>query len=324
MVEPLGSALERYFKPDGRGKVMKASYYKNILNSKFLYYQLCNPEFTEYSLLTSRGAKMPRGDKEALLAFKIPILSLPEQKAIASVLSSLDDKIDLLHRQNKTLEAMAETLFRQWFVEEAEEDWEETELKRLCKVITKGTTPTSLDRSFVESGINFIKVNCIDKNGGYLLNKFNFIDEETHFSVLKRSILEESDILYSIAGTIGRAISVTKDILPANVNQALAIIRVDRNIINPLFVKYSLRDKDITFNLHSKIVHAVQPNLSLGEIGGTLLPVPDQKVLEKLNSVIVPIDSKIKSNKVQIRTIEKIRDTLLPKLMCGDARIGIN
>ena len=290
------------------------------------------PNFLLYNLIAQKeellsqseiGATRKAITKGMIEKFQISLPPLPDQKAIASVLSSLDDKIDLLHRQNKTLEEMAETLFRQWFVEEAEEDWEETELKSLCKVITKGTTPTSLNRSFVESGINFIKVNCIDENGSYLLNKFNFIDEETHNSVLKRSILEEGDILYSIAGTIGRSISVTKDILPANVNQALAIIRVDKEIINPLFVKYSLRDKDITFNLHSKIVHAVQPNLSLGEIGGTLLPVPDDKVLEKLNSIIMPLDSKIIANKVQIRTLEKVRNVLLPKLMSGEIRVEI-
>ena len=154
-------------------------------------------------------------------------------------------------------------------------------------------------------------------------DKFNYIDEETHYSALKRSILEEGDLLYSIAGTIGRTINVTNDVLPANVNQALAIIRVDKNIINPLFVKYSLNDKDITFNLHSKIVHAVQPNLSLGEIGGTLLPLPNKEALEIFDSVINPIDFKIKSNKTQIRTLESLRDTLLPKLMSGEIRVAL-
>src|SRR5690554_4479529 len=66
---------------------------------------------------------MPRGDKDAIKNFDVLLPPLPEQTAIASILSSLDDKIDLLHRQNATLEKMAETLFRQWFVEEAKEEW---------------------------------------------------------------------------------------------------------------------------------------------------------------------------------------------------------
>ena len=293
---------------------------KDQVVSKFLFYQLTLIDFT----ILNVGSAVPSLTVSVLNEIDISLPPLPEQKAIAEVLSSLDDKIDLLHRQNKTLEQMAETLFRQWFVVEAGEDWEEVELKKLCKVITKGTTPTSVKRSFVESGINFIKVNCIDGNGGFLLDKFNYIDEGTHNSVLKRSILEEGDILYSIAGTIGRTINVTKDILPANVNQALAIIRVDKNIINPLFIKYSLNDKDITFNLHSKIVHAVQPNLSLGEIGGTILSLPNKEALERFDTAINPMDSKIKENQTQIRTLQSLRDTLLPKLMSGEVRIASN
>src|SRR5690625_7111493 len=69
---------------------------------------------------------------------------LPEQRAIASVLSSLDDKIDLLHRQNQTLEQMAETLFRQWFVEEAKEGWEATSLYDAVEVVGGGTAKTAL------------------------------------------------------------------------------------------------------------------------------------------------------------------------------------
>jgi type I restriction enzyme S subunit len=292
-----------------------------IANPYYIGQLLRSPNWSDYVDAIAGGSAQPGANAKQLGSFDILLPPLPEQKAIASVLSSLDDKIDLLHRQNKTLEQMAETLFRQWFVEEADEGWEEIELRELCKVITKGTTPTSLKKSFVDSGINFIKVNCIDKNGNYLFDKFNFIDEETHFSVLKRSILKQDDILYSIAGTIGRAVTVTKNVLPANVNQALAIIRVDEEKINPTFVKYALKDKDITFNLHSKIVHAVQPNLSLGEIGSTILPMPDFTALEKFNSVVNPIEHKINFNKSNIQTLEKLRDTLLPKLMSGKVRV---
>ena len=97
---------------------------KNKSISHYLYYLLCNPEFTEFSVLTSKGAKMPRGDKDALLKYTLRLPSLSEQKNIASILTSLDDKIDLLHRQNATLEKMAETIFRQWLVEASYRDWE--------------------------------------------------------------------------------------------------------------------------------------------------------------------------------------------------------
>jgi type I restriction enzyme S subunit len=291
-------------------------------NNDYLYYLL---HYLKIIIINNESGSVFGAVNKTILSninFNLP--PLPEQKAIASVLSSLDDKIDLLHRQSKTLEQMAETLFRQWFVEEADEGWEEWPLKSLCNVITKGTTPTSLKRKFVEVGINFIKVNCIDDNGNFLYDKFNFIDEETHNLVLKRSILQEGDLLYSIAGTIGRIAEVTEDVLPANTNQALAILRINKNIINPYYIKYSLKNPNVTFELHSKIVHAVQPNLSLGEIGSILIPLPDIETKKKFNAIINPIEEKIKINTTKIRTLEKLRDTLLPKLMSGEVRVAID
>jgi len=91
------------------------------LNSRFLSYFFQQNRLREYILNISVGATMPSINTEILKGIPVSYPPLPEQHAIASVLSSLDDKIDLLHRQNQTLEAMAEALFRQWFVEEAEE-----------------------------------------------------------------------------------------------------------------------------------------------------------------------------------------------------------
>ena len=98
----------------------------------FLFYLFANQEFVDLAYSGSSGTRMPRADWKFMKDTTWPTpLNIEEQKAIASVLSSLDNKIDLLHRQNKTLEAMAETLFRQWFVEEAQEDWEEIVITEL-------------------------------------------------------------------------------------------------------------------------------------------------------------------------------------------------
>jgi len=101
-------------------------------------YQLFKYLKKDFETFTTGSAQpqLPIRDLKEMSFFLPP---LPEQKAIASVLSSLDDKIELLHRQNKTLEAMAETLFRQWFVEEAKEDWEENSLLEIIQLIGGGT-----------------------------------------------------------------------------------------------------------------------------------------------------------------------------------------
>ena len=94
----------------------------DIANSDFIYY-LTKDLYQTLSSLGSDGTAVPILNKSDFENIDVSIPKLEEQKAIASVLSSLDDKIDLLHRQNTTLERMAETLFRQWFVEEAQEEW---------------------------------------------------------------------------------------------------------------------------------------------------------------------------------------------------------
>ena len=107
---------------------------KKEVDSRFLSYFFQQKRFREYILNISVGATMPSINTGILKSIPVAYPPLPEQKAIAEVLSALDDKIDLLHRQNKTLEQMAETLFRQWFVVEAGEDWEEVELKEICTI----------------------------------------------------------------------------------------------------------------------------------------------------------------------------------------------
>ena len=288
----------------------------DLINGKFLSYFFRQKNFREHIYSIAVGATMPSINTEILKNINIRFPPLPEQQAIASVLSSLDDKIDLLHRQNKTLEAMAETLFRQWFIEEAKDDCDEKELGELCEIITKGTTP----KQFSDLGINFIKAESISNDGSFIFSKFSKVSEGIHIGFLKRSILKENDLLFSIAGTIGRVAKVTKNLLPANTNQALAILRPKDNI-NPNLI-YCILKSDFFQNLsESKIVHAVQPNLSLGEISKTLISLPSEQKIKDFNQIINPIFDKKLFNSNQIQTLENLRDTLLPKLMSGEIRV---
>ncbi len=123
---------------------------ESVTTYKYLFY------FLKTKLLELKNNSAGSATKFLTLSIlrdiQIPLPPLPEQKAIASVLSSLDDKIDLLHRQNKTLEAMAETLFRQWFIEEAKEDWEEKAIGEIF-TIKGGGTPSTKEPSYWDGGI---------------------------------------------------------------------------------------------------------------------------------------------------------------------------
>jgi type I restriction enzyme S subunit len=303
----------------------KSACYMNFnseVDLKFIYYTLVSKDFQNYIEGIATGTTIPNVPLKGLREYSFKLPPLPEQTAIASVLSSLDDKIDLLHRQNATLEKMAETLFRQWFVEETKVEWEDIKVKDVCLVITKGTTPTTLGRSFKENGINFIKAESLTDVGTFIPEKFAFIDDDT-YNLLKRSQIQEGDVLITIAGTIGRIGYVTKDILPANTNQAIGIMRVNRKIINPYFLYCLFNSTEIKNDFDGRVVHAVQPNLSLGEIGDIEFKLPPSKVLIEGMQKIEGLFTKKNKNTTQICTLTVLRDTLLPKLMSGEVKVEI-
>ena len=137
-------------------------------------------------------------------------------------------------------------------------------LESLVHVITKGTTPTK-DQGYEEAGINFIRALSVDENGIIDKSTFLKISEETNHD-LRRSTLEPGDVLFTIAGVIGRVAVVKEEHLPANLNQAVAIIRPKENKISSRYLANLLRSHDAQFYLKSRVVESVQANLSLTEL----------------------------------------------------------
>lgn len=195
------------------------------------------------------------------------------------------------------------------------------EIKDLCKVVTKGTTPTTLGMSFKDSGINFVKAESIIDNHSFDLSKFAFIDDETNLK-LKRSIIESDDILFTIAGTLGRFAIVDDTILPANTNQAVAIIRTDEKKISAEYI-YSFFIGDWHNEYYRKRVQqAVQANLSLSTIKSLPIIILNKNDINIYVSIISPILKKIRKNEIENRKLSEIRDTLLPKLMSGEIDVS--
>lgn len=138
-------------------------------------------------------------------------------------------------------------------------------LKSLAHVITKGTTPTT-EQGYHDTGINFVRAVSMDELGQFDEDDFLKIDEETN-SKFSRSVLHESDVLFSIAGVIGRVAVVDQSILPANVNQALAIIRPKMDLIDPSFLSNYLQTPAAKHYFKNRVVESAQANLSLTELG---------------------------------------------------------
>lgn len=289
---------------------------ENII-SKFLYYILCNPEFTEYTVLTSKGAKMPRGDKDAIRNFEIQLPPLPEQKAIASVLSSLDDKIDLLHQQNQTLEALAETLFRQWFIVDAKEDWKEVSLGSIIDLVVdnRGKTPPTVD---YKTAYPLIEVNAI--NTSDCLVNYNvirkYVVEETYNSWFRKH-LKVNDVIVSTVGTIGVFSIFTSNI--GCIAQNLIGLRSDN--ISPYFIYLFLKiNKEDILNLD---IGGVQPSIKVPHLMDLKFKKPNIEVIHQFHELVKEYFNKIGANQQQIQTLTQLRDTLLPKLMSGEMRVKL-
>ena len=119
------------------------------------------------------------------------------------------------------------------------ENIKRVQLSEIAELITKGTTPTTLGYEFQDEGVNFLKIECFDELGNYLPDKAAHISEECN-EKLKRSQLKTGDVLFSIAGAIGRVGIVAEEMLPANTNQALAIIRINRDDVYLPYIKLIL------------------------------------------------------------------------------------
>lgn len=243
-----------------------------------------------------------------------PIPELEEQKAIASVLSSLDDKIDLLHRQNSTLESMAETLFRQWFVEEAQEDWEERPIGELVKVIdNRGKTPPYSD---IPSAYPLIEVNALTGNKrlvDYSVVR-KFVDEQT-FKTWFRGHPKKYDSLLSTVGSIGEIsmFLVEKGSIAQNV---IALSAVN---ICPIYLFEAL--KNIKDEIKELDIGSVQPSIKVPHLLSLKIKIPSKDKLDNFSIIVKSQLEKMVINYHQIQTLEKLRDNLLPKLMSGEVRV---
>mgnify|MGYP001284789776 CR=1 FL=1 len=153
-------------------------------------------------------------------------------------------------------------------------------ISELSSFISKGTTPTSIGYQFEEEGINFVKIESITASGGFIKSKFAFINTECN-EKLSRSQLQKNDVLFSIAGAFGRAGIVDESILPANTNQALAIIRPLPAIL-PGYLFLILKSDFCLEIVEKQKVGVAQFNLSLKQVGDIEIPLPPLSIQQEI------------------------------------------
>lgn len=277
----------------------------------FLYYAFQTEAVQEQIHSAGMGSVVEHVRVPDAKKFKINTPPLPEQKAIASVLSSLDDKIDLLHRQNKTLEAMAETLFRQWFIEEAKEDWEDKQLGTLLTV-KRGGSPRPIQDYLSDSGYRWLKISDVTSlNSPFVFNIKEHIKEE---GLSKTTLLQAGKLVLSNSAT------------PAIPKILMVDTCIHDGWLHFPVSSYSNEYLYLLFNhIRPELLQlgngSIFTNLKTDILKEYVVKHPDEATLLKFQTVIEPIFTKLLENAKQIQTLEKLRDTLLPKLMSGEVRV---
>ncbi len=289
---------------------------KDISDTNFVFYLSRWNEVRSHAEINLDGTSgRQRVPKECFNELVLTLPPLPEQIAIASVLSSLDDKIDLLHSQNATLEKMAETLFRQWFVEEAKEEWEEVALEKLGKIVC-GKTPSKKVAKYFNGNIPFIKIP--DMHGQtFVFDTEDSLTEEGLNSQQNKTIPPKS-ICVSCIATVGL---VSMNAKPCQTNQQINSIIPIKDIYRYFIY---LKMKSIKSDLLAMASGGTATyNLNTGNFSKISFQLPSNNELKAFHGTINPFFDKIESNTIQIRTLTALRDTLLPKLMSGEVRIKI-
>lgn len=192
-------------------------------------------------------------------------------------------------------------------------NWQIKKLGEVCVKVTKGGTPTTYGYSFTESGVNFIKIENINNGKVNLKSIRNFISEEAH-TYQKKSILEVNDLLFSIAGTIGEICLIKKEYLPANTNQALAILRGYDEFLTPQFLTFQL-NSSISQYVKSKARGGAMNNISLEDLKNLDLVLPpletQQAIVSKIEELFSELDKGIEDLKTAQQQLKTYRQSVL-------------
>ena len=286
-----------------------------LSNTRFLYYLLDKMNLGQFS----DHSAQPGLAVGKLIKLENMFPSKQEQDKIGGYFEILDNLITLHQRKYEKLQKLKKAMLEKMFPKPGcsvpeirfqgfTDDWEQRKLGELASLITKGTTP--LDKS--NTGVvNFVKIESIDESSGNItITQKISLDE--HNGYLRRSQLKENDILFSIAGTLGRVTSVNKSILPANTNQALAIIRLKDGYLD--YVKTYLKGKAVADFIKKNPTIGAQPNLSLEQVANLEIAIPSVPEQIQIGAFFKHLDHLITLHQRKLEKLKNLKKACLEKM----------
>jgi type I restriction enzyme S subunit len=248
-----------------------------------------------------------RVDTEAIKRKVFTLPPLPEQKAIAEVLSSLDDKIDLLTRQNKTLEDLAQAYFRKWFIEDASDKWEEKGLDEIADFLNG----LPLQKYPYKTGnpLHVIKIKELN-------NGFTDSSDLCSADIPEQYIVHPGDVIFSWSGSL--KVDIWKYGKGA-LNQHLFKVTSCNypKWFYYFWIKYHLPE----FKMIAESKATTMGHIQRRDLSNAIVLVPENQEINNMDNIMSPLIKKIEQNNAQILVLQKLRDTLLPKLISGEIRV---
>ena len=283
---------------------------KSCCDQKFLFYFLANQDFID-TANTDEGSRMPRASWDYLKDTLWILPPLHEQKAIAEVLSSLDDKIDFLTRQNNTLEDFAQTYFIRWFLEENDNDT--IMVSEIAKLENNSVSPK---RQPLEP-FHHYSIPAYDNAQTPVVELGNTI-LSNKFTVQPNSILVSK--LNPITPRIWR---IDENVMPNSVCSTEFQVLKPYDIKHYLFLYFLMKSDDVvsSFAMSATGTSGSHQRIRPEYILEVETPEPDNDKLILFNEICTPMMERVKKNQQQIITLQKLRDTLLPKLISGEVRV---
>lgn len=312
---------------------------QNLIHHSFLRWWLNSPVIAGHIRGFYDGSVAERLNLPVIRTLPVALPPLPKQKAIAAVLGSLDDKIELLREQNETLEALAQTLFKRWFIDfnfpdengnpykdsggnmiaselgEIPEGWEVAKLKNFGAIVC-GKTPSKAKAEYFGVDVPFIKIP--DMHGNTFINVCSEYLSHAGADSQRKKTVPANSILVSCIATVGLVSMTIRD---SQTNQQINAIVPNRKIVTEYLYLRIKTLYDFLQNLGAG--GSATLNINTSSFSEVEVVSPSQCQLEKFHSLTGKLFTKIKTNSEQIETLTQLRDTLLPKLLKGEIRVPI-
>ncbi|MCT7844585.1 MAG: restriction endonuclease subunit S [Lactobacillus iners] len=288
---------------------------KNGINSRFLHYVLSDDSFFDYSMATSKGTKMPRGDKKAIMEYEVPKLSYEEQSKIASILEVIDEKIELNSSINKNLEQQARSLFKAWFVDfdpfanTMLSDWKKGKLKDILK----------LKRQSIKTGENttlpYLPIDVIP------MRTFALTDFKPNAEAQSSLITFDKDdiIIGAMRVYFHRVVLAPCDGITRTTCFTLAPY-------NNEYLSFALlccdQESSIDYAQSTSKGSTMPYAIWEGGLGDMEIIIPTPEIAKKFNEIVLPMLRQIQNSYFENNRLREIRDALLPRLMSGEVDVS--